>query len=85
MAYVGVNCKGKVYWGVGIDADIIKASIEALTVAVNKIEEIQHANDEKEERMIEILNYIQANYLHVTLDDLSEKFFFIKAVFVKIY
>lgn len=47
MAYVGVNCKGKVYWGVGIDADIIKASIEALTVAVNKIEEIQHANDEK--------------------------------------
>ena len=76
VAYVGVNCKGKVYWGVGIDADIIKASIEALTVAVNKIEEIQHANDEKEERMIEILNYIQANYLRVTLDDLSEKFFF---------
>ena len=85
VAYVGVNCKGKVYWGVGIDADIIKASIEALTVAVNKIEEIQHANDEKEERMIEILNYIQANYLHVTLDDLSEKILFIKAVFVKIY
>ena len=27
VAYVGVNCKGKVYWGVGIDADIIKASI----------------------------------------------------------
>ena len=78
VAYVGVNCKGKVYWGVGIDADIIKASIEALTVAVNKIEEIQHANDEKEERMIEILNYIQANYLHVTLDDLSEKFFLSK-------
>ena len=78
VAYVGVNCKGKVYWGVGIDADIIKASIEALTVAVNKIEEIQHANDEKEERMIEILNYIQANYLRVTLDDLSEKFFLSK-------
>lgn len=78
VAYVGVKCKGKVYWGVGIDADIIKASIEALTVAVNKIEEIQHANDEKEERMIEILNYIQANYLHVTLDDLSEKFFLSK-------
>ena len=56
VAYVGVNCKGKVHWGVGIDADIIKASIQALTVAVNKIEEIQHANDEKEERMIEILN-----------------------------
>ena len=38
VAYVGVNCKGKVHWGVGIDADIIKASIQALTVAVNKIE-----------------------------------------------
>lgn len=36
-AYVGVICNGKTYWGVGIDADIIKASIEALTVAVNKI------------------------------------------------
>lgn len=78
VAYVGVNCKGKVHWGVGIDADIIKASIQALTVAVNKIEEIQHANDEKEERMIEILNYIQTNYLHVTLDELSEKFFLSK-------
>ena len=31
-AYVGVICNGKTYWGVGIDADIIKASIEALTV-----------------------------------------------------
>lgn len=78
VAYVGVNCKGNMHWGVGIDADIIKASIQALTVAVNKIDEIQHADDEKDERMIEILNYIQANYLYVTLDDLSEKFFLSK-------
>ena len=40
VAYVGVVCNGRRYWGVGIDNDIIKASIEALTVAVNKIEEI---------------------------------------------
>ena len=38
VAYVGVVCNGRRYWGVGIDNDIIKASIEALTVAVNKIE-----------------------------------------------
>lgn len=43
VAYVGVVCNGRRYWGVGIDNDIIKASIEALTVAVNKIEEIQNA------------------------------------------
>ena len=60
VAYVGVICKGKTFWGVGIDADIIKASIEALTVAVNKIEEIGHAKTCTDERMLEILNYIQA-------------------------
>ena len=36
VAYVGIVCQGQTYWGVGIDADIIKASIEALIVAVNK-------------------------------------------------
>ena len=33
VAYVGVICNKKRYWGVGIDADIIKASVEALVVA----------------------------------------------------
>ena len=77
-AYVGVICNGKTYWGVGIDADIIKASIEALTVAVNKIDELKNANECKDERMVEIMNYIQANYLDVSLDDLAEKFFLSK-------
>ena len=48
VAYVGVVCNGRRYWGVGIDNDIIKASIEALTVAVNKIEEIQNAQFAKD-------------------------------------
>lgn len=78
VAYVGVRCQEKAYWGVGIDADIIKASMEALTAAVNKIEEIQHVDGEKDERMIEILNYIQTNYLTVTLEDLADKFFLSK-------
>lgn len=59
VAYVGVVCNGRRYWGVGIDNDIIKASIEALTVAVNKIEEIQNAQFAKDKRMVEIMNYIQ--------------------------
>ena len=78
VAYVGVICNGKTYWGVGIDADIIKASIEALTVAVNKIDELKNVNECKDERMVEIMNYIQANYLDVSLDDLAEKFFLSK-------
>jgi 2-isopropylmalate synthase len=78
VAYVGIICKGKTFWGVGIDADIIRASIEALIVAVNKIEEIGNADACKDARMIEIMNYIQANYIDITLDDLAEKFFLSK-------
>ena len=78
VAYVGIICQGKTFWGVGIDADIIKASIEALTVAVNKIEELSSTEPVKDARMIEIMNYIQANYIDVTLDDLAEKFFLSK-------
>ena len=78
VAYVGVVCNGRRYWGVGIDNDIIKASIEALTVAVNKIEEIQNAQFAKDKRMVEIMNYIQSNYLNVTLEGLSDKFYLSK-------
>ncbi|HBA62898.1 MAG TPA: 2-isopropylmalate synthase [Lachnospiraceae bacterium] len=78
VAYVGVICNGKTYWGAGIDADIISASIEALTVAVNKIEQIKNADACKDERMIEIMNYIQENYLDVTLESLSERFYLSK-------
>ena len=76
VAYVGIICNKKKYWGVGIDADIIKASIEALVVAVNKLSEISDAG--KDERLLEITNYIYANYKSVTLEDLSEKFFLSK-------
>ena len=38
MAYVGVNKgDGKIYWGISSDEDIIRASIDALVNAVNKI------------------------------------------------
>lgn len=77
-AYVGIICNGKTFWGVGIDADIISASVEALIVAVNKIEEIKNTDGMRDARMIEIRNYIEANYIDITLDDLAEKFFLSK-------
>lgn len=78
VAYVGIICKGKTFWGVGIDPDIIRASIEALIVAVNKVEELGNADTCTDARMIEIMNYVQANYIDITLDDLAEKFFLSK-------
>lgn len=37
ISYVGLTFAGKVYWGAGIDEDIIKSSILALVVAVNRL------------------------------------------------
>ena len=78
IAYVGIQCNEKNYWGVGIDADIVKASVHALVVAINKIEllhEIEHAKDL---RLIEINNYIQTHYASVTLDTLAEHLYLSK-------
>ncbi len=78
VTYVGINKDGKTYWGVGIDEDIIKSSINALCIAVNQIEALKNRGEMKDERINEIINYIQENYLTVTLDDLSQKFFLSK-------
>ena len=78
VAYVGIISKGKTFWGVGIDPDIIKASIEALIVAVNKLEELGNSKRCQDARMVEIMNYIQANYIDITLEDLAEKFYLSK-------
>lgn len=74
VSYVGISHFGKMYWGVGIDPDIIKSSILALVVAVNQIEAVISDNQCKDERLNEIMNYIHTNYLTVTLDELSEEF-----------
>ena len=38
ISYVGIqNAEGKLFWGAGTDADIIKASIKALVTAINKM------------------------------------------------
>lgn len=74
VAYVGICCQGTFYWGVGIDEDIIKASIHALVVAVNKLPMI--AIDEKiqDDRLVSMINYIQMNYSTVTLEDMAREF-----------
>lgn len=78
VAYVGIISKGKTFWGVGIDPDIIRASIEALIVAVNKLEDLGNSKSCQDARMVEIMNYIQANYIDITLEDLAEKFYLSK-------
>ena len=77
-SYVGITCNGRKFWGVGIDEDIIKASINALVIAVNQIEEVRNTKNNKDERINAIINYIQENYLTVTLDDLSQQFYLSK-------
>jgi 2-isopropylmalate synthase len=76
--YVGITHNGKKCWGVGIDEDIIRSSINALVIAVNQIDAVKEIKNSKDERINSIINYIQENYLTVTLDDLSSQFYLSK-------
>ena len=73
-AYVGVMHDNTLYWGVGVDEDIIKASIAALTAAANKLAAQQHITAGREERIVEIISYIRGDYKNVTLETLSDTF-----------
>ncbi|WP_066714695.1 2-isopropylmalate synthase [Clostridium sp. Marseille-P299] len=77
VSYIGISYQNKMYWGVGYDEDIIKSSIMALTVAANQLIQLI-GTDKKDERIVTIVNYIQAHYKSVTLDDLSEEFYLSK-------
>ena len=74
VAYVGVKFEDTFYWGVGMDEDIIKASINALVVAVNKLPALQENENIKDDRLLEMLNFIQAHYQTVDLDAVAEQF-----------
>ena len=73
-AYVGILMKDKMFWGTGIDEDIIKSSIAALVCAVNKLAKAENVTEGREERIVMILDYIQNNYTDVTLEDLAQNF-----------
>lgn len=74
IAYVGITCGGKSYWGVGMDEDIITASVHALVVAVNKLPQIEENEDGQDERLTAMLNFIQNNYQDVTLESMASHF-----------
>ena len=59
MAYVGITVDGSMFWGAGVDEDIIKASIGALVVAVNHYLATKADSHVKDERYIAMLNFIQ--------------------------
>lgn len=73
-AYVAIMHDGKYYWGVGVDEDIIKSSIAALVSAANKLAREQHITAGREERIVDIIGFIQKNYVDVTLDMLADCF-----------
>ena len=73
-AYVGITCKGKEYWGVGIDEDIIKSSVAALVSAGNKLAENENLREGREERIVDTIKYINGHYSEVTLENLAENF-----------
>ena len=74
MTYVGITYQEKMYWGVGIDDDIITSSINALVVAVNQLPMIGTDETIPDERLTAMQNYIQANYQTVTLEDMAKQF-----------
>ncbi len=73
-AYVGILKSGKMYWGVGLDEDIIKSSIAALVSAGNKMTLSENIREGREERIVDIMRYVQNHYKDVTLERLSENF-----------
>ena len=74
MAYVGIIYDGKSYWGAGMDEDIVKATIHALVVAVNKTPKIMVEGNAKDDRLMSMLNYIQSNYKNISLATLAGAF-----------
>ena len=73
-AYVGILCNGKMYWGAGLDEDIIKSSIAALVSAGNKMAQSENIKEGREERIVDIMRYVQTHYKDVTLEELSDNF-----------
>ena len=72
-AFVGVLYEGRMYWGVGMDEDIIRSSVCALVSAVNRLLEAEGLCRGREERLIRIMQYIREHYRDVTLEALAEE------------
>lgn len=78
VSYVCIKSGDGRHWGIGIDEDIIKSSIDALVVAVNQIKQVQEFQVNIDPRIIEMIDFIRDNYKTVTLDELASKFYLSK-------
>ena len=56
------------------DEDIIKSSIAALVSAGNKLTQSENIREGREERIVDIMNYLKNHYKDVTLDELADNF-----------
>lgn len=73
-AFISIVSGDKVFWGVGIDEDIMRATIASLVSATNRLLEDTHITKGREARIVDIMNYIQNHYQNVTLDILTKEF-----------
>ena len=71
---MGVLLNGRFQWGVGIDGEIIQSSSAALVVAVNKLAKAANMTQGRQERIMDMIKYIQDHSRDVTLDEMSEAF-----------
>lgn len=74
VTYVKVSCWGKEYWGVGVSEDISDSSVLALVSALNKLTKDINRTKGLEEKMMDMLDFIQKNYVDITLEKFSEKY-----------
>lgn len=73
-AYVEIVAGGVNYWGVGIEDDIISSSIAALVSAANRMAQGRCVTEPREERLVDLMSYIQNHYADVTLELLASEF-----------
>ncbi len=74
IAYVGITCQDVMYWGAGIDEDIIRASILALCSAVNRLPQLAAEPAHKDDRLVAMQNYIQHHYRDISLSSIAAAF-----------
>ncbi len=73
-AYVEIVAGGVNYWGIGIEDDIISSSIAALVSAANRMAQSRCVTEPRDERLIDLMSYIQNHYADVTLEILASEF-----------
>lgn len=73
-AYVEIVAGGVNYWGAGIEDDIISSSIAALVSAANRMAQSRCVTEPRDERLIDLMSYIQNHYADVTLEILASEF-----------